>query len=107
MNELKTTPGPWLRNGDFVFALDETQTVNRMSLLVSAEYVNWDTKRPALESESVANAALIAAAPELYAALEALFACDMEHVLMFDGKEDQVAAIQLARAALKKARGEA
>ncbi len=73
-----------------------------VALAVYGSNINFDDADDSLDV-----AALIAASPELYAALEALFACDMEHVLMFDGKEDQVAAIQLARAALKKARGEA
>jgi len=97
MNELRATRGPW-----------ELMEVPR-GFIVTADERSYDIAmvRNLGNHDNKANAALIAAAPELYAALEALFACDMEHVLMFDGKEDQVAAIQLARAALKKARGEA
>jgi len=105
MNELKATPGQWQRNGDYVFALDDTQTVNRMSLLVSAGYVNWDTKRPALEDESVANAALIAAALELYTALDemATFIRDYKAAMK---DELPYPVLDRAEAALKKARGE-
>ena len=53
-----------------------------------------------------ANARLIAAAPDLLEALQDLFDADMEHVLMGDGKDDQIEAIAKARAAIAKATGE-
>jgi hypothetical protein len=54
-----------------------------------------------------ANARLIAAAPDLLEALQNLFDADMEHVLMGDGKDDQIEAIAKARAAIAKATGAA
>ena len=51
------------------------------------------------------NAKLIAAAPDLLEALQDLFGADMEHVLMGDGKDDQIEAIAKARAAIAKATG--
>ena len=53
-----------------------------------------------------ANARLIIAAPDLLEALQDLFDADMEHVLMGDGKDDQIEAIAKARAAIAKATGE-
>jgi hypothetical protein len=52
-----------------------------------------------------ANARLIASAPDLLEALQDLFDADMEHVLMGDGKDDQIEAIAKARAAIAKATG--
>jgi hypothetical protein len=52
-----------------------------------------------------ADATLIAAAPDLLEALQNLFDADMEHVLMGDGKDDQIEAIAKARAAIAKATG--
>ena len=54
-----------------------------------------------------ADATLIAAAPDLLEALQDLFDADMEHVLMGDGKDDQIEAIAKARAAIAKATGAA
>jgi hypothetical protein len=44
-------------------------------------------------------------APDLLEALQDLFDADMEHVLMGDGKDDQIEAIAKARAAIAKATG--
>jgi hypothetical protein len=57
------------------------------------------------DHEVDANARLIAAAPDLLEALQDLFDADMEHVLMGDGKDDQIEAIAKARAAIAKATG--
>ena len=48
-------------------------------------------------------AALQSEVERLREALTALFAADMEHVLMGDGKDDQIEAIAKARAALQSA----
>jgi hypothetical protein len=53
-----------------------------------------------------ANVRLISAAPDLLEALQNLFGADVEHVLMGDGKDDQIEAIAKARAAIAKATGE-
>jgi hypothetical protein len=58
-----------------------------------------------IDGELMANARLIAAAPDLLEALQDLFDADMEHVLMGDGKDDQIEAIAKARAAIAKATG--
>lgn len=46
---------------------------------------------------------LISACHEMYAALQALFYSGMEGALLGDGKDDQIEAIRLARAAMAKA----
>ena len=43
---------------------------------------------------------------DLLAALRDLFSADMAHVLMGDGKPDQIRALEAARAAIRKAEGE-
>ena len=58
------------------------------------------------EKHRIDTARLIAAAPDLLEALQDLFDADMEHVLMGDGKDDQIEAIAKARAAIAKATGE-
>ena len=94
MNEPKFTPGPWLfssyKSGNSVIVIDgkefDVATVN---------YPNRD-----------ANAHLIAAAPELYEALE--------HIEEYWNRDQNISAmsdalwhiIEVAQAALAKARGE-
>lgn len=89
----KATPGPWTVGGQNGF-LNQIQ----VEPAICAAYGAGE--------ELAANARLIAAAPDLLAALVALFGADMEHVLLGDGKDDQIEAIAMARAALAKA-GEA
>ena len=48
---------------------------------------------------------LISAAPDLLHALETLFGADMEYCMMGDSKQDQIDAIEAARAAIAKATG--
>jgi hypothetical protein len=60
-----------------------------------------------LTIDNEADARLIAAAPDLLEALQDLFEADMEHVLMGDGKDDQIEAISKAKAAIAKATGAA
>ena len=89
MSESKFTPGPWLfssyKSGNSVIVIDgkefDVATVN---------YPNRD-----------ANAHLIAAAPELYEALEFLLTC--KHGEFCDHYRE---AERKAKAALAKARGE-
>jgi hypothetical protein len=88
----KHTPGPWRLWG----SADPSQVISAADCFV-AQTVGGNDK---------ANARLIAAAPELLEALQDLFGADMEFHLMGDGKEDQIAAIAKARAAIAKATGE-
>lgn len=47
-----------------------------------------------------------AAAAELIEAMEKLFGADMEHCMEMDGKEDQLEAVQFAKSALARVKGE-
>lgn len=76
--ETKHTPGPWFSQGETVYALDETGTVNRFSVGIQRGYV-LDSHHKAnrvmtSSAEMEATAKLIAAAPDLLEALRDL--CD-------------------------------
>ncbi len=47
-----------------------------------------------------------AAVAELIEAVEKLFGADMEHCMEMDGKEDQLEAVQFAKSALARVKGE-
>lgn len=100
MAETKHTPGPWR-------AWDRGISKPRGDLLIRADDAFWTVTRmehsnPDEAPQHIANAALIAAAPELYAALDAL----VQHTVITDSDELR-AGLDTARAALAKARGEA
>jgi hypothetical protein len=69
MSAPKHTPGPWLRVDTLVYALDETGTCNRFSADVQKGYVckqdGWSAAVRTSDEEAEANAALIAALPDL------------------------------------------
>jgi len=98
----KFTPGPWRSGGD---TPEGQMIVNGADgLPVGAAFLSLMQLQ-----ESIANARLISAAPELYGALEAVLQwadhtagdiCDEE-----DAKKEMV-SIGLAKSALTKARGE-
>ena len=84
------TPGPWVLNG--VMALDTRLWI----VSIPGEQARIEVADYSTESES--NAHLIAAAPDLLEALEALVKVDAE-----DGADDEY--LRVARAAIAKARG--
>lgn len=88
----KHTPGPWMIAGKTVYALNE-DGYNRFSALVQDAHTK--------ESELVANARLIAAAPELLEALQML----TDHVNRYIYGDDDV-LVSNARYAIRKALGE-
>ena len=102
----KHTPGPWtadkLQDRD-TFNIFANGFVSAMCQVSRME----NSTRSTSGNETAANARLIAAAPDLLEALQDLFGADMEHVLMGDGKDDQIEAIAKARAAIAKATGAA
>ena len=90
---MKYTAGPWtVAAGPTYCAIRTDARVIADMRLVGLHY-------------NKADATLIAAAPDLLEALQNLFDADMEHVLMGDGKDDQIEAIAKARAAIAKATG--
>jgi len=103
------TPGPWDRVETTVFRLDETETCNRFAAQIQGGYKErgqgWSKDERTSDEELLANAHLIAAAPELYEALESakewLEQCRGAGVFV----HPQV--IPDCEAALAKARGEA
>lgn len=103
MTEPKFTPGPWLRtDGDtMVYALEHDGYRRGEEAFRNRFHASIYLDRRADRSEGIANAALIAAAPELYTALERLledYRREMPYAF--------TAAIHNAVAALEKARGE-
>ena len=98
------TPGPWSVSVSGEFA--DTAYV-RAAHWGTVATVGLSHNLPHWDVPQRANAILISAAPDLLEALEDLFGADMEHVLMGDGKEDQIMAIAKARQAITKATGSA
>ena len=93
MSETKFTPGPWKWGADYRGLYSANVPV--------LDYIEFEGMWVAYSSNHDANAALISAAPDLYAALEALVAwSELEDV----GR--RLTDLQsTARAALAKARG--
>ncbi len=96
----KHTPGPWnLGNSDIPVSAVSVNGGNRkhttLARIASPEFVGMSLQ------EGLANARLIASAPELLVALEQMLNLNSL------GAYEQSAAISAARAAIAKARGEA
>ena len=99
--EQKWTPGPWLRDTASGLSCDVRASSGRKVALcwgLSTTRAAMEN-RPGYRAECNANAHLIAAAPELYDALEALLDSPYADP---HGEKERMAA----RAALAKARGE-
>ena len=94
MGETKFTPGPWTFEGRTIYALEEAGW--RRGEPVMRNRFDCSVQGPFCpDAEKQANAHLIAAAPDLYDALDYLL------------NDDTHDAREQARAALAKARGEA
>lgn len=95
------TPGPWSTNGTFIWPTADRSLIESRGDLFGMTlhpYFNPDgTASPHGQRE--ANAALIAAAPDLLAALEAMYAVFGE----LPAARNYQAVIQNARAAIAKA----
>lgn len=91
----KFTPGPWRKGTDGIRIMCTGETANGWGKSVATAdkktWMTWD--------EQEGNYNLIAAAPDMYAALKAALA-----VLEEDGPDE--AACDIVRAAIAKARGE-
>jgi hypothetical protein len=102
-NETKWTKGPWSVGARFIEGENEVLDAEGFSVADPSIFASRKArngrivKRVRPVEEQVANANLIAAAPELYEALDAF---------MRLGTMDDQSAIDAARAALSKARGE-
>lgn len=100
VSKTKHTPGPWWNESGTIHAKNPLVWTGDNHSCVHPAYVNdvyWESENPTQEYE--ANAALIAAAPDLYAALEGLVA-RLEFV------PEHSIDLSQADAALAKARGE-
>lgn len=100
------TPGPWsaelARAASLVVVNSEAARI--------AEIPMWATTDPEIHAERFANARLIAAAPELLAALEALIKCadeQAEQLALEFGAGPEEAAITEARRIARVATGAA
>lgn len=101
MNEFKGTPGPWSLQ---VEACDQTVALDIMGCGVCvSSAIPWSSDTECDVDKAVANANLIAAAPEL---LEALQLCEEFMSLLPSTGFDGLARIEGARAAIAKALGE-
>lgn len=97
MEEMKHTPGPWRigtapPNGEQAIG-----TIRGMMVAVATTGVG-------MEEETLANASLIAAAPELLEALQDVTTM-LEHMLMISGDPEPGSIGHKARAAIAKAIG--
>ena len=121
MSEKKFTPGPWVSNPRTILyggmRAEDGYVINALGGERAAWYglaqVVTETEDGDRNIEGVANAKLIAAAPDLYDALElTLQACysleEYQHNVLGDDSQYQTGSlIEQAKAALAKARGEA
>ena len=105
--ETKFTPGPWSVDRNVIRG--DADQFGRTVAIASTLNVAWPYGRRATKEEPY-NAHLIAAAPELYEALDQLLAvkecCDETGYVDGEGFVDVEAVMDKARAALAKARGE-
>lgn len=113
--QTKHTPGPWITSITAAHSKIERQDTTivpdpdsgRDFIIATCEYGVYG---PQVEGEAVANAALIAAAPDLLAACEALIAADTAICDNLGSKSDQamqrIAALDIAAAAIARAKGE-
>lgn len=109
MNRTQHSPGPWTvetrehvhaiqdRNGQDLTYQDTTPNENHGSI----------TSRSRLKIETLANARLIAAAPELLEALQNIVGTYNDSDRWTQGDEPEPVEIQAARAAIAKATGDA
>lgn len=107
MNKPKHTPGPWTYGEYFVVPAMATGDDGRFSIAKVFEPVYHPTG--AHREEVCANARLIAAAPDMLAALEAIAEAANAGVIMSgdDYTRDARLVMSQARTAIAKAKGEA
>jgi hypothetical protein len=93
----KHTPGPWA-----VAEIVKTARIDNAQMIRPVDHCNYEYGATAIIGTNYANARLIAAAPELLAALQGLLRG------IFDGPDEANAAMLIAKArdAINKATGE-
>jgi len=100
----KFTPGEWLVDGATVYALQDCVW---LGLPTKENRFSANVQGKAPEEELIANAHLIAAAPDMYEALDTLVAVVGLTAFKHEGQRQALQeAVDLSVAALKKARGE-
>jgi hypothetical protein len=90
-------PGPWTYQ-----VLNRDDRTSFMVSIVEGDPAKWQTIAECSFDAPRANAGLIAAAPDLLAALERID----EHVTAFPKQELEAACVNTVRAAIAKARGD-
>ena len=94
------TPGPWLRDGNTIYTLQHNGWYKGQEQFRNRLHISLQPGPPDMTQEEwEANGNLIAAAPELLAACECLVSAADEH-------DSPIEAIDRARTALRKAKGE-
>lgn len=105
----KHTPGPWRIDGQDLFqGIGHDRAL--MHAVIRSEGEQWTSLVEIEDGEGFANARLIASAPELLEALEALLEsaiCANASQNWATGLNDEPASFDQARAAIRKARCEA
>ena len=100
----KHTPGPWLRDGRTVYALQHGGWRKGEELLVNRFFTHIQRVPDCTDEEAEANARLIAAAPELLEALKDLVRRYDPYAMTGPTEGERVLA--QAEAAIAKAEGE-
>lgn len=95
------TPGPWLTEGNLIYALDETGRVDRFCARVFQPSRIRASSPRTPDAELQANVSLITAAPDLLEALETAVEWDSH-----DSKGVPAVWLESALAAIAKARGQ-
>lgn len=110
--ESKHTPGPWVVQDETVIwtaVIDPPETSYDIGVPVADLWVSKSFVGPAYNRDEVAaNARLIAAAPDMYEALEDLISSlEITWRNGFSAVEDVQKELEFARTAIRKAKGEA
>lgn len=123
-SETKWTPGPWtadptcysMHTNPFPDMMDFATSIECNAPFTENEFADEPFSQEETQNcarvfgrnkdEMAANANLIAAAPDLYEALDAMVRAFESNLPDYDEDEDPSIATHLARAALRKARGE-
>lgn len=108
MSTPKHTPGPWLRDGNTIYALMHDGWRKGVELFRNRFFAQVHSDVSCDAEEAIANASLMSAAPDMWKALklaqERLIAKCEENLVAFNGKD--VEALEAIGDALAKAAGQ-